>query len=200
MAILVVSSRKFAELIERSCALHRSLKLRTLVKRLRHPKNAGSNHQVNLNRKDSMELTGLWFSAAYSVEDRTKQETLVELDALHTSAENASERVPPVIIYSMSEWKAIVEIGTGLTSMINLHATNANDPVFLNLKVLWPSVEEYVCSVIRNAYQPQNVAAPRILHDEIPQGGAAFGAVDASENAEETLPSIPEDSGVVDHH
>lgn len=230
MAVLVVSSRKFADMIERSCVIHNSLKLRTMVKRLRHPKNSGNNHQVNLDQRDAMELTGLWFTAAFEPEQRSLPETLVELDALHRSADNADERVPPVIIYSMSEWKSIVEIGTGLTSTIDLRGTRGNDPVYLNLKSLWPSVEDYVHSMIRRVYCPNHRAyleRERLKKDEIPQGGAAFGAVETDtadtlaealttyvpptaedlanvaerfdESERESLPSIPEDSGLVDH-
>lgn len=182
MAILVIPVRMYANLLDRAVPSHNSLKIRREIQQLRAKKRSARQIQINLQPQDASDLTGRWFVEKYAPDERAG--AVAELEALvGNKAEEMRE--PPCMVYSISEWKALIEMGTGQSSSIDLDA-NGHEPVFVQLNAYWPNMEDLVLNMISMARNPQR-RVPDLVKDvdegdNVSDEELAFGAVTEDED------------------
>jgi hypothetical protein len=141
MAILILPARDYANMLEQAVGM-RSLKIRRQVEKLRAKKRAKDVTRINLTGEDASSLTAILYGALW--EHFEKEELRDVLDS-YVDMELGTE--PPAVIYSMSEWKAVVELASGLESKINLQQFGSWN-IYLNFysirEALYPYIQRMV--------------------------------------------------------
>lgn len=115
MALLALGTRAYASILERSAVVHTSLRLRHLIKKLRNKKRKAQYLEIILEPEEAQMLTYQWFQRRFP-EPESWPRCAPELDA---QIKEHSREVP-CVLYSGSEWKSIVELGSGAESSIDL--------------------------------------------------------------------------------
>lgn len=149
MAILVLPLRTYGILMERALPVHTSLKFRRKVEKFKSKKRSSRLIEINLEQRDVTELTGLWFTAQFYGE--YKGEELRDALQMMVSKEHQLQE-PPCIIYSYSEWKAIVEIGSGVANTLPAEAKYGEDKVVVNIEEVFEHLRDALELMIRRAH------------------------------------------------
>lgn len=146
MAILILPARDYANMLEQAVGM-RSLKIRRQVEKLRAKKRAKDVTRINLNEQDAASLTGILY-AAFWEKYEDKEELLHVLDS-YIDMDLGTD--PPAVIYSMSEWKAVVEIATSLESKIDLQKFGAWN-IYFNFQNIREALYPYIQRMIAIAH------------------------------------------------
>lgn len=191
MAILILSARGYANLLDKAISSHNNLKIKRAVAKLRAKKRSARQIQINLEQNDAVQLTGFIYDADFIQREATPEQLAAQLDAFAT--ENVVVDAP-YIVYSISEWKAIVEMATKCPSSIVTTDPEIQN-VFYPLAPIFEWVEWTIIGMIRRAHgmgdsheietqqfiqENQQFLAPVV---NAVDGAVAFGAV--SDSAEE---------------
>lgn len=152
MAILTLPARDYANMLESAVGM-RSLKIRRQVEQLRAKKRAKNITRMNLTQEQASELTGVIYSSLFSYMNKEELR-----DLLDSYVEKELGTEPPCVIYSMSEWKAVVEIATGLQSNIDLQKFG-NWNIYFNFKNIAGNMYPHILTMV--------AAAHGIVHEDI---------------------------------
>ena len=170
MAILVLSSRNFASLLREACNPN-ELKIKRLIERSMAKKNEHNTLRINLTEDDLKALNMMVYEHDFMERGLEETDLALSLDQYAMDEDNANEGTPPYIAYSLSEWKAIVEIATGQTSSIDLTALDAHLlTVQYDLEKIYTQVRPIVLEMIRRGYDvaPQLILPPGVKPNDAP--------------------------------
>lgn len=146
MAILILPARDYATLLEQAVGT-RSLKIRRQIEKLRAKKRAKDVTRINLTGQDASSLTAILYAAFW--EEREDKEMLRIMLDDYVNMELGTE--PPAIIYSMSEWKSVVEIASGLESKIDLNQFGSWN-IYFNFQTIRDAMYPYIQRMIAIAH------------------------------------------------
>lgn len=181
MSILILHPRLFANLLEKGAMPHRSLKVRREIEKMRSKKRQNERAQVNLTANDASILAaGIYTSDLSrfesSAEMRDYMEQIAKAGVSKEGMENNS-----YIGYSSSEWKAMIEIASGLESTLNLN--EVPETVLYDLTQHYSYFEDYLTMMIGRAYGAiTQEEIDRVLHE--------MNVDHEGEEEEEVQPSI----------
>ena len=150
MAILILPARDYANMLEKAVGT-RSLKIRRQIQMLRAKKRANNVTRINLQQEQAAVLTGAIYEAFFSYMD--KEALRDQLDAYVDKEDQDTD--PPAIVYSMSEWKAVVETASGLTSSIDLKRFG-NWNIYFNFANATEEIYPHVLNIIAAAHGVSN--------------------------------------------
>lgn len=149
MAILILPARAYANMLEQAVGT-RSLKIRRQVQQLRAKKRAENITRINLTQEDASILTGLIYEELHKCwVENDDREGLRDLLDSYVDMELGTE--PPAIVYSMSEWKAVTEIASGLDSKIDLERHGAWN-IYFQIGDIHHAVYPYIRQMIGKAH------------------------------------------------
>jgi hypothetical protein len=185
MAILVLRPRDYANLLENAAMPHRSLKVRREIEKLRSKKRAEHRIQINLNEEDANEIAGRIYTSDLSNYEtpeaiRERMEFIARMGVSEEGMTNNS-----YVGYSNSEWKAMIEIASGLQSEVNLK--EIPEIVYYDLTQNYDMFEPYMLYMVGRSY---GYRSPTELEDERGEDeeesssafAAAFGVTDENGN------------------
>lgn len=193
MAILILSARGYANLLDKAIASHNNLKIRRAIAKLRAKKRSARQIQINLEQTDAVALTGFIYDGDFIQREATPEQLAAQLDAFAT--ENVVVDAP-YIVYSISEWKAIVEMATKCPSTIVTTDPEIQN-VFYPLAPVFDWVEWTIIGMIRRAHgqgDSHEIETRQLIQEEqeqlvdptvVTDGAVAFGAVSESEDDDE---------------
>lgn len=188
MALLILSSRQYANLLDKAVNSRTNLKVRRAIEKLRAKKRSARQIQINLEPEDASRLTGFIYDGDFIQREATPEQLAAQLDAFATENVTATA---PYIVYSISEWKAIVEMATKCDSTLVTTDPEIQN-VFYPLEPVFEWVEYSIIDMIRRAHglptSESSVVEPQYYEPEVAEdiaavGAVAFGAVE--ENDEE---------------
>lgn len=159
MAILVLSARHFGLLLREAVSNPNELKIKRMIDRSLTKKNEHNTLRINLSVEDLAVLNGLIYEYDLVKRGLDNVALAAALDE-YALKEHAVEGTPPFIAYSLSEWKAIVEIATQQDSSIDLEALDAHLlTVQYNLESMVDLVKPLLLDMMQRGYD----APPKII-------------------------------------
>lgn len=156
MAILVISARNFASLLREACDPNQ-LKIKRLIERFTSKKHQGDTLRINMAVEDLGRLNATIWEQDFSKRGLTNEELAAALDKY---SQEVVDGEPPYVAYSMSEWKAIIEIATQCDSTINLSEHDMHlVTVQYNLKDMYEAIKPMMLEMIKRGYD----VAPKLI-------------------------------------
>lgn len=181
MSIVILHPRLFANLLEKGAMPHRSLKVRREIEKMRSKKRQNERAQINLTANDASILAAGIYTSDLSrfesgMEMRDYMEQIAKSGVSNEGMENNS-----YIGYSSSEWKAMIEIASGLESTLNLK--EVPETVLYDLTQHYAYFEDYLTMMIGRAYGA-------ITQEEIDRVLNEMNVDHENDEEEEVQPSI----------
>lgn len=179
MALLILTSKQYANLLDKAVPSRMSLKVRRAIEKLRAKKRSARQIQINLEQDDAARLTGFIYDGDFIQRDASPEQLAAQLDAFAT--ENVVAEAP-YIVYSISEWKAIVEMATKCDSTLVTTDPEVQN-VFYPLCPVFEWVEYSIIDMIRRAHGLPVSSSEGVdysqegVNDTAAVGEIAFGAV-----------------------
>lgn len=166
MAILILTARSYGQLLQTACDGFgsRSLKLRREVQKLLAPKHKTRNMKINLSPEQSSALTGAIYEEDFIKRGHQDTEGL-RLDLEKMAGEENTAVEVPYVAYSISEWKAIVEIASGQESVLDVNVIRP--PVIYNMSHVFEKIKPTLLRIFADAYGMEESKAKKIDAEEL---------------------------------